>query len=85
MSLKKWADAIGVPYGTFKDWAYRRLKEKKGIRLKAPFYLNSARKIAIEGTEASQEARGNSEEAGLRNYQRCSEFLLRTKEDAQTN
>lgn len=81
MSLKKWADAIEIPYGTFRDWAYRRLK-KRGIQLKAPFYLSSAREIAIEGLKASQEARGNSEEAGLRNYQKCSEFLLRTKKDA---
>ena len=79
-SLREWAEEMDIPYGTVKDWAYRRLK-RKGVLLRSPFSLKAARRIAIEGQKISASARGNSEKAGLQNYQKCSEFLQRTEED----
>jgi hypothetical protein len=67
-SLKDWADFFGIPFGTFRDWAY-----EKGMR--SPFYESDARLIAAYGAGKASNARGNTANAGLRNYTNIMEKL----------
>jgi len=80
--LHEWAEQIGIPFGTFKDWGYRLLK-KRGVRIKSPCGLKTARQIAAIGKETSLKARGFTKKAALSNYQKCSDFLESTYEDVQ--
>ena len=68
-SLEAIADAIGVSFGTAKDWAYKEL----GLR--SPFSYTEARKIAAQGIASSKRARGGSKPSAIVNQQKCLEFL----------
>lgn len=60
-SLKDWANFFGVPFGTFRSWAYE-------LEMRSPFYETDARLIAAHGAGKATKARGNTAIAGQRNY-----------------
>ena len=68
-SLEAIADAIGISYGTAKDWAYKQL----GLR--SPFTYKDARLIASKGIYQASKARGQARKLALENQKKCSEFL----------
>lgn len=67
-SLKEWSDFFEIPFGTFKDWAYR-------LNKRSPFYETDARIIAAYGAGRASKARGNAAIAGKRNYTNVMEKL----------
>jgi len=67
-SLREWADFFNVPFGTFRNWAYK-------LKKRSPFYETDARIIAAYGSGISVKARGNTAIAGQRNYANVMEKL----------
>jgi hypothetical protein len=67
-SLNEWAQFFNVSYGTFKGWASKMKK-------RSPFYKSDAELIACFGAGKALKARGNTREAGRRNYTRIMEIL----------
>jgi len=67
-SLNEWSQFFGIPYGTFKNWASKMKK-------RSPFYRTDAELIACFGASIALKARGNTREAGKRNYTRIMEIL----------
>lgn len=67
-SLREWSDFFDIPFGTFRNWAYKSNK-------RSPFYESDARIIAAYGSGKSLKARGNTAIAGQRNYVNVMEKL----------
>lgn len=67
-SLKEWSDFFQVPFGTFRNWAYK-------LKKRSPFYETDARIIAAYGAGRASKARGNTAIAGKRNYANVMEKL----------
>lgn len=67
-SLREWAEFFNIPFGTFKNWAYK-------LKKRSPFYEADARMIAAYGSGVSAKARGNTAIAGQRNYANVMEKL----------
>jgi hypothetical protein len=67
-SLKEWSDFFGIPFGTYRNWAYKMKK-------RSPFYETDARIIAAFGAGKALRARGNTAIAGKRNYSNIMEKL----------
>ena len=59
-SLREWAEFFNIPFGTFKNWAYK-------LKKRSPFYEADARMIAAYGSGVSAKARGNTAIEGQSN------------------